>query len=276
MSPTILKPTYAPSKVPTRAPSRVPSIPTKAPTKPPSKMPTFSPSTKRPTLKPTNSPSNVPSKYPTKSPSNKPSVKPSSRSPTSVPTASSFFGVCTKLNGGTLISNNAGICSAYKSINGNFASYLPADDFARSDLFGKSVRLAFHDAGEVDLTKPTDTMGPDGCLSSSGDNAGLVEPTSPVVTILEPIWQQNCDKISRADFWVLFAKLVLEYTAKTTTDSISISYQYGRKDKKHCEAGKVRLPNGQAGLNEIQRVFVNQMGLTMDDAGKKCFSELIM
>ena len=113
-------------------------------------------------------------------------------------------------------------------------------------------------------------MGPDGCLSSSGDNAGLVEPTSPVVTILEPIWQQNCDKISRADFWVLFAKLVLQYTAKQTNNGnygISINYQYGRKDKKNCEAGSGRLPSAQDGLNEIQRVFVNQMGLTMNDAG---------
>ena len=148
---------------------------------------------------------------------------------------------------------------------------MPADDFARSDLFGKSVRLAFHDAGEVDLTKPTDTMGPDGCLSSSGDNAGLVEPTSPVVTILEPIWQQYCDKISRADFWVLFAKLVLQYTALQNNNgfySISINYQYGRKDKKYCEAGKGRLPNAQNGVKAIKQLFVNQMGLTMNDAGK--------
>ena len=144
---------------------------------------------------------------------------------------------------------------------------MPKDQFALSDLYGKAVRLAFHDAGEVDLTKPTDTMGPDGCLSSSGDNAGLVEPTSPVVTILEPIWQQYCDKISRADFWALFAKLVVEYTAKTATDSISINYQYGRKDKTNCEAGSGRLPNAQDGLNAINQVFVKQMGLTIDDAG---------
>ena len=137
-----------------------------------------------------------------------------------------------------------------------------------ADLFGKSVRLAFHDAGEIDLTNPTDTMGPDGCMSSSPDNAGLVEPTSPVVAVMEPIWQHYCDKISRADFWVLFAKLVVEYTAKTSTDSISINYQYGRKDKTSCEAGSGRLPNAQDGIKAINQVFVKQMGLTLNDAGK--------
>ena len=96
-----------------------------------------------------------------------------------------------------------------------------------------------------------------------------MEQTSPVLTILEVIWQENCDKISRADFWVLFAKLVVEHTSKTSTSSGAlIDYQFGRKDKTSCEAGSRRLPNSQNGLNAIQQVFVNQMGLTMDDAGK--------
>ena len=179
------------------------------------------------------------------------------------------LGICAKLNGAPLIPTNSSICSAYKTISGSFTSILPTDQFALADLFGKSVRLVFHDAAEVDLTKPTDTMGPDGCLSSSSDSAGLVEQTSPVLSILEVIWQQNCDKISRADFWVLFAKLVIERTSKTSTtpSGASIDYQYGRIDKTSCEAGNGRLPNGQNGLNTLQQVFVNQMGLTMDDAG---------
>ena len=224
-------------------------------------MPLLSPAFKSP--KPnTNKPTLVPVSSPVSPPVNKPVTN-----PTFVNTPGNFKS-CAKLNGSPLNPTAAGICAAYKSIKGSFTSYLPKDQFALSDLYGKSVRLTFHDAGEADLTNPTDTMGPDGCLSSSKDNAGLVESTSPVVTILEPIWQQYCDKISRADFWVLFAKLVIEFTAKTSTDSISINYQYGRKDKSSCEAGNGRLPNGQAGLNEIQRVFVKQMGLTMDDAGK--------
>jgi len=59
---------------------------------------------------------------------------------------------------------------------------------ARSNLYGKAVRLAWHDAGETDI-RTNDTMGPDGCLSNSSDNNGLVEDTSLVYTFIEPLWQ---------------------------------------------------------------------------------------
>lgn len=109
-------------------------------------------------------------------------------------------------------------------------------------------------------------MGPDGCMSSSGDNAGLIEANSLVRTVLEPIWQKYCDTISRADFWALFAKLVVEKADPTHT--IRIPFQYGRVDSVACEAGAGRLPNAQLGRNMLQQVFVTQMGLTMNDAGK--------
>ena len=117
-------------------------------------------------------------------------------------------------------------------------------------------------------------MGPDGCLSNSGANAGLVESDSPVLTIMEPIWQRYCDKISRADFWTLFAKLVVEYTAKPSV--VTINYQYGRKDSTNCNAGSGRLPDAQGGLNTIRKVFVTQMGLTMSDAGKTIYLSLLL
>jgi hypothetical protein len=34
-----------------------------------------------------------------------------------------------------------------------------------------------------------------------------------------------------------------------------------------CEAGNGRLPDAQKGFDEVERVFVHQMGLTMHDAG---------
>ena len=117
-------------------------------------------------------------------------------------------------------------------------------------------------------------MGPDGCLSNSGANAGLVESDSPVLTIMEPIWQRYCDKISRADFWTLFAKLVVEYTAKPSV--VTINYQYGRKDSTNCNAGSGRLPDAQGGLNTIRKVFVTHMGLTMSDAGKTIYLSLLL
>lgn len=92
------------------------------------------------------------------------------------------------------------ICSAYSGIKAAFPTVLPnatTQLSAYSDLLGKSVRLIWHDAGEAYLSNITDKMGSDGCLSNSPDNAGLVESDSTVLTILEPLWQQYCDKISR-------------------------------------------------------------------------------
>ncbi len=127
------------------------------------------------------------------------------------------------------------------------------------------MRLAFHDAGEMDQTS-SDSLGPDGCLSESGSNAGLVETDSLVNTLLEPIWQQHCDKISRADFWVLFAKLSIEKA--DSTHSMRVAFQFGRQDVTTCNAGIGRLPSADFGLSEFERVFVNQMGLTLGEGGE--------
>jgi catalase (peroxidase I) len=135
-----------------------------------------------------------------------------------------------------------------------------------SALYGGAVRLAFHDAGEIDITA-SDLMGPDGCLSPISDNAGLMEPDSVVTSILEPMWQNHCDKISRADFWVLFAKLCLE--ASDPSRRMLIPFYYGRKDNVVCTAGEGRLPGAEGHIEDVSKVFVTQMGLTMDDAGEK-------
>lgn len=174
---------------------------------------------------------------------------------------------CNSSNGAPLNSTKEGVCQAYATVRQAFQSILPppSDRMGRSQLFGKAVRLIFHDAGEVDVRSPSDTMGPDGCLSDTAANAGLLGDSSIVMTVLEPIWQSVCDKISRGDFWVLFAKLVL---SEASSDQLSIAFQYGRRDAVACGAGADRLPGGQAGLDGIGQIFVAQMGLSMDEAGR--------
>jgi catalase (peroxidase I) len=141
------------------------------------------------------------------------------------------------------------------------------DELALSDIYAQPLRLVFHDAGEVNLANPHDSMGSDGCLSDAPDNKGLFEAESLVYSLLDPIWQDYCDSISRADFWVLIGKLAVE---KAADDKINIPFQYGRKDNLECSAGRGRLPNAQQGFegdNGIIQVFVNRMGLTLSDAG---------
>ncbi len=173
--------------------------------------------------------------------------------------------MCAKTGGATLTSTKAGTCAAYVGMQTAFAA---ATDkglgvLLQSNIFGAAVRLAFHDAGEYDQTT-SDLLGPDGCLSDSTDNAGLVEVTSLVNTVIEPVWQQFCDSISRADFWVLWAKMTAEKADRT--GALKIAYQYGRKDSSECHVGEGRLPSAAKGLDEITRVFVTQMGLTLNDA----------
>ena len=184
---------------------------------------------------------------------------------------------CQILNGTTLHPTKQSICSAYAAIRDNFESSIIgiADLLNKSSIYGAAVRVAFHDAAEVNIQLSDDFLGPDGCLSDSSDNAGLVELNSKVTTVMEPIWAKQCNKISRADFWVLFAKLVIE--AADPTGTILIDFQFGRVDALSCNAGASgRLPFPQKGLSELERVFVNQMGLTLDDAGCESISSLLM
>jgi len=132
-----------------------------------------------------------------------------------------------------------------------------------ADFNAKILRTSFHDAAEVDLTNSTDKNGPDGCLSSSHDNAGLIEPDSILLTSIEAMWQNSCDKISRADFWAMLAIIAVKQAEPTRT--ISIPYFYGRDDAAVCSYTGSRLPVSELSTN-IQTVFANRMGLSITDA----------
>lgn len=177
-------------------------------------------------------------------------------------------GVCEKTGGLPIVSSKLDICSAYSETLASLPLFLPLDDtdaniLERSNIFGVAVRLAFHDAGEFDQNS-YDEFGPDGCLSFSGENAGLIESDGIVSTFIEPLWQNVCDRITRADFWVMFAKIVLELADPTKT--LSIPFHYGRIDALTCDNGAGRLPGAQQGFDELNRVFVNQMGLDVHSA----------
>ena len=89
-----------------------------------------------------------------------------------------------------------------------------------------------------------DKLGPDGCLSSDGSSAGLTEEGSIVMQLLEPMYQQVCNLISRADFWILIGKLVLK---EAIHPPIEVAFQYGRLDNRDCEGGAGRQPDDQGG-----------------------------
>ncbi|KAJ1410574.1 heme peroxidase, partial [Ochromonadaceae sp. CCMP2298] len=173
---------------------------------------------------------------------------------------------CARTNFASAPSTKAGACAANHEITSLFSS-LPTTVAYRSDLYGQALRLAFHDAGEGDV-RTADAFGPDGCLHDPADNAGLLEPSSLVSSVLEPAWQRVCDGITRADFWALFGKRAAE---EASGQGLHVPYQIGRKDSTSCggAAGTLtegRLPSAQGGLGEIARVFADQLNLTIAEA----------
>lgn len=163
-----------------------------------------------------------------------------------------------------------GICQVYNGLQNDLTNtILPSMDtnLKLGNFFGKVVRLAFHDAAEADITNDNDTMGSDGCLSTDSANNGLDEADSLISTLIEPLWQNYCDYISRADFWVLLANMAIK--SAEPTNYIQLPFYYGRVDAVgSCDAGSGRLPDSGRGLAAIEDTFVTQMGLTLDDAGK--------
>eukprot|EP00035_Acanthoeca_spectabilis_P032956 m.21353 g.21353 ORF g.21353 m.21353 type:complete len:485 (+) comp5679_c0_seq1:195-1649(+) len=132
----------------------------------------------------------------------------------------------------------------------------------RGDNVGAAVRLAFHDAGEFDVNA-ADNFGVDGCVDlSRSDNNGLTEIIGQLETVRAPF----CHFVSRADFWVLAAKVAVEIRANV--NGYTVPFRFGRSDAASCQlpAGPGRLPSAQGGDEEITRVFVNQMQLTFRDA----------
>jgi hypothetical protein len=184
-----------------------------------------------------------------------PSVYPSTNKPTTLPTEKTTYNF-----------NSSELLKAYHQVREDLDAYVSAhnDSFSKSNLYGIAVRLPFHDAAEIDI-RTSDLMGSDGCLSSSSDNNGLIEPTSLVNTVINAMYNANYSSVmSRADFWVLFANHVI---AKASGDKVTIPFYYGRSDNAECSEGEGRLPNAQQ-TNAITKVFVEQMGLNVTDAGQ--------
>ena len=134
----------------------------------------------------------------------------------------------------------------------------------QSKLFGQAVRVAFHDGGEGTVLNNEDMMGSDGCLSDTDENNGIKGDNSLVTTVMDPIWQQYCDQISNADFWALFAKLVLDYSSGNNAVLVNPFY-YGRVDTTNCSSGAGRLPSAQRGQDGYQSFFVEQLGFTLEE-----------
>eukprot|EP01036_Dinobryon_divergens_P030538 gene30538-39797_t len=122
-----------------------------------------------------------------------------------------------------VVYSSEGLCSAYTGIKAQFLAKVQLLQAQNTNsvkrqlasMFGKAVKLVFHDAVDLDLTQP-DLVGAGGRLHLSDrdahDSADLIKSgvVSPIFTIYYSMDQAFCDKINRTDFFVLIGKLVIE------------------------------------------------------------------
>ena len=139
----------------------------------------------------------------------------------------------------------------------------------RSHFFGGILRLAAHDFMDYDRSSSSSPGGSDGCIDMNHpSNVGL-----------DTIWCSNCPLqqlyerkyshfISIADYWIAAATIVIRQTSQDNAGgSLDMmgSYKWGRNDSKRCAGSGERLPLS-SGCDEVERVFIRNMGLTWKDA----------
>ena len=135
----------------------------------------------------------------------------------------------------------------------------------RSHFLGGIVRLAAHDFMDFDRNDLDEPGGSDGCLDLTADpNAGLDtiwcdEPVCPYKLLFDTVYNQY---MSKADFWVAGATMVVELTSVLSTP---IPFKYGRPDNTDCPSSSSRLP-ADSGCSAVEGVFIDRMGLSWTDA----------
>jgi len=168
-------------------------------------------------------------------------------------------------------------------------------------VLGGIIRLAWHDAVEYDhRTNGADGLRSDGCIDfTNPENKRMNEGLQLSIRRLEPIWLQHCEKISRADFWVLAAISAIQAAcpylitrlgdplASTMAGAIGgnfnrrlfkggslhqfyvIPFKYGRIDRANCTYAassnlndpRRRIPHPEGGVNEIKTLVMDKFGL---------------
>jgi len=129
----------------------------------------------------------------------------------------------------------------------------------RGDTIGGLVRLSFHDAGTYDVAG---TGGrPDGCiLMDAAENGGIKEDS----LIVERIYNESRNVISRADFWALAANVALE-EALPNGVTRNIPFRWGRLDVSSCNADFGKLPDSEGNLDSVKAWAMNQLGMTEEE-----------
>jgi hypothetical protein len=116
------------------------------------------------------------------------------------------------------------------------------------------------------------TGGADACTDMSDpDNAGLAAclHTGEHGVSLISAYQEHCTEVSLADFLVIAAEAVMTATrdnvlsADPSASPVNFrsQFRYGRTTATSCDFASGRLPNPENGCGDVEKVFVNSLGL---------------
>ena len=143
-----------------------------------------------------------------------------------------------------------------------------------ADFVGCVVRLAGHDFMDFNGT----TGGADGCLDfADPDNKGLlpcmnsssfdasVDEASLQNTSLQSVYAQFCTVVSVADFVVISAEAVMSKQSRRGHLNFEGQFAYGRTTNENC-SGNPSMPNPEGSCGEVDRVFLQNMGLSWREA----------
>jgi len=170
---------------------------------------------------------------------------------------------------------NGRIRNAVISHHDSLPSRCDNDRCPRGDLAGCLVRLTGHDI--MDFNRENNNGGADGCIDfQDHDNLGLkgcmlesVSERDSSNVSLELMWQEFCQEVSIADFFVIAAEALMEATAPRQhrgmwSGSLRRNFKFGRQTALQCSPEP--LPNPTHACDAVEEVFIERMGLSPEQA----------
>jgi len=166
------------------------------------------------------------------------------------------------------------VVASVADIYNSLPSSCTADVCPQADFAGCVLRAAGHDF--MDFS--SGMGGADGCLDmNDADNAGLaacLHAGDEHGVSLATAYSQHCIDVSLADFLVIAAEAMMTETrAHVLADNnlaapldFRSKFRFGRSTATTCEFARGRLPNPENSCTDVQRVFVESLGLQWRDA----------
>jgi len=167
------------------------------------------------------------------------------------------------------------IVASIRELTDSLSNVCNAEECEQADFAGCVLRMAGHDL--MDYDPVSKKGGSDACTDmEDGDNAGLSEclflGVASSGVSLQNAYEKFCDRVSLADFLVIAAEAVMAMRAvgesqAYLSEQFKAHFLFGRTTAfQGCSYSHGVLPNPANSCVDVERVFVNALGLTWPEA----------